>query len=189
MRHLISVLFAPRATFEKVRGEVDWVSPLLVLSLVVTLYKMIISRSEFTLAMMVDNYGVSVLGICASVTLYALLLSITKSMLKATEGTYWQLCKVVLFSLAPGLLYNLVQILLLLLFGVEAVDQGGMFIDISLQVVDVVVGVAMMVWMMVLIMIGASVNIAKPAWSIFWRFISIWIALLGTLLLFIYFSL
>ena len=107
MRHLIAVLFAPRETYEQLREKVDWVTPLLVLGLLTALFNMIVDRTEFTLSYLVTNYGASVLQITVTVFLFGMILFTVKSLLRAESGTFRQLCKVKLFSMAPNLLYLL----------------------------------------------------------------------------------
>jgi len=177
MRYLISVLFEPRKTYELVREQVGWVSPLLVLGLVTALYQMIIDRQEFTFGMLVTSYGLSVMVLCMTVPMFGLILYAVKSMLKATEGTFLQLCKVKLFSMAPSLLYLLSKITLLQVLGVDVVDAGGVFTATSLQVVDAAFGLTMTVWSVVLLVIGTSVTIGKSGWAIFGRLAIILIAI------------
>jgi len=186
MRYLISVLFAPRETFKLVREKVDWVSPVLVLGLLTALYQMVLGQSEFTLSTLLTFYGMSVLQICLTMLLFGLIMLAVKSMLRATEGTFWQLCKVKLFSLAPNLLYFLWKFILLLVAGVSDVavdDQSGMLLATAMIVVDLILGVVTAVWSVYLLVIGASVTIGKSGDAVFGRLAIICVIFLAISLL------
>lgn len=201
MNHLVSILFSPSETFERLRGKGGWIIPfisLMVITVIIVFLQMpmILQTAEETAELMggTETAGVNIILAIAQVTGYlsaifsvaftmfvgGLLLLLVNVIVRG-EATYMQLSKVALLASVPKVLGGLLTGILLRMTGAESITDvilsaGALIMEKK----GFLFSLANMInpftlWSLFLVIIGTSVMVKKGRSSVAIWIISGWL--------------
>jgi len=206
---IFHVLISPAAAFERLRDRGGWAVALVLMTLLsaVTTYlqwpliekemlaqfdaqQVPLGAGELDLALTFARVGawITAAVMPAFLMFFVGLLLFLLNMIVRGEGSYMQLSKVSLYSMIPGLLGGLLTVGLATALGADGVtdvmlnggvlfsEKTGFLFTLASSVLD-----PFGIWSLVLTVIGASVMMRKPAKSVAFWIVGVWLLVrLGT---------